>query len=165
MTLNRALCSLGTCYCTSHLPLEPSQVPHYYPPCPYPGVRCILGQWLCQCVYVFPRASDSHIAVRATSVGSAVPAGAQHAARRGQVRVACGQRGTSQGWAEPRPSGPLPAHGGIGEVGDRVPVSVRRTLVMVLRTSASLSVSMYSDSLPAMKPQRTCPSLAGKRST
>lgn len=30
---------------------------------------------------------------------------------------------------------------------------------MVRRTSASLSVSMYSASFPAMKPQRTCPSL------
>lgn len=48
---------------------------------------------------------------------------------------------------------------------DQVPVSVRRTWVMVLRTSASLSVSMYSDSLPAMKPQRTCPTLVGRRST
>lgn len=43
-----------------------------------------------------------------------------------------------------------------------VPVSVRRTCVMVLRTSASLSVSMYSDSFPAMKPQRTCPCLGRK---
>lgn len=33
---------------------------------------------------------------------------------------------------------------------------------MVLRTSSSLSVSIYSDSFPAMKPQRTCPCLGRK---
>lgn len=99
--LHRTLCSSGTCYCTSHLTLELSQVPRYYPPCPYPWVRCILRQWLCQYVYVFPGASDSHVAVGATCVGSAVPAGAQHAAGHGQMRVACGPWDTSQGWAEP----------------------------------------------------------------
>lgn len=46
-----------------------------------------------------------------------------------------------------------------------IPVNVRRTRVMVLRTSVSLSVSMYSDSFPAMKPQRTCPCLGMKDGT
>lgn len=118
---------------------------------PHPGVAGVLGQGLCQHIDVVPRAADGHVAVGAAGVGSAVPAGPEHAPGRGQARVPCGW---VLGVAWRNPVG-LRAGGEGGEA----PVMVRRTRVMALSTSASLSVSMCSDSSPAMKPHSTCPCL------
>lgn len=118
---------------------------------PHPGVTGVLGQRLCEHIDVVPRAADGHVAVGAACVGSAVPAGAEHAPGRGQVRIPCG-------WGSGLGSGDSPRGSGQGGTG-RAPVIVRRTWVMALSTSASLSVSMCSDSFPAIKPHRTCPCL------